>query len=254
MKRQSGFTLIELLVSLVLGLIIVGSTLAIYISTVKGSSDTVKAARLNHDLEMAMQIMINDIRRAGYWGGAVAGSNAMTNPFVRNTPANATSNILIPVSSCVLYTYDADGDGVVDGNEYYGFKLDGSTVRMRMSGSTTDSADCSDGSWNTGEIVDSNEVQITGLTFSFSAIAAAAGPPATPALPGTSRCFNIATQTAYAKPCANATAAELPSGNRAVETRQVNIVLTGRLVDDNTVVKTLTDTVKVRNDRIFTQP
>jgi hypothetical protein len=54
----------------------------------------------------------------------------------------------------------------------------------------------------------------------------------------------------------------LSPGDQAVETRQVAITLTGCLInqcgpdygDLDTVSKTLTGIVKVRNDRVFIQP
>lgn len=271
MKKQTGFSLIELMIAMALGLIIIAATVTIYVGTVKGSADTIKSTRLNHDLEMALSLMMNDIRRAGHWGGAVSGSDAKNNPFMEDTDA-PIANLRIPVSSCILYSYDADGNGVnedpdnlgfdpsgnaivvVSANEFYGFKLDGTTIRMRLTGTTTDSADCSNGNWGSGEIIDGDRIEITKLEFSLSAIAADVGPPATPELSGSSKCFNYTNQEPYYDPCSVVKAAgNLIAGEDALETRQVNIILTGRLIDDNSVIKTLTGTVKVRNDRFFTQ-
>ncbi|MDD5412107.1 MAG: prepilin-type N-terminal cleavage/methylation domain-containing protein [Methylobacter sp.] len=229
MKKQSGFTLIEIMIALLIGLIVIAATVTIYISTVKGSSDTLKSARLNHDLESAMSLIVNDIRRAGFWGGARAGADSSTNPFTIGT-----ADINMPLASCILYTYDADGDKVVDANEYYGFKLDGTTIRMRLTGTTT--ADCADGSWGTGEIIDSNKISVTALTFTTAY-----------------KCLDnsaIPAPLSYNSTCA---AASLVTGDKAVELRQINITLTGSLVSDPTVTKTLTGTVKIRNDRVFTQ-
>jgi len=239
MKKQSGFTLIEIMIALLIGLIIIAATITIYVSTIKGSSDTLKSARLNHDLESAMSLMVNDIRRAGYWGGAIAGADSSANPFTIGT-----ANIQMPSASCILYTYDANGNGLLPTaapfDEYYGFKLDGTTIRMRLTGTTT--ADCADGSWGTGEIIDGNKISITALTFiaAYKCLDTSAVPipPATVAV------------TSYNSTCA---VAALPAGHKAVESRQINITLTGSVVGDTTVTKTLTSTVKVRNDRIFTQ-
>jgi len=88
--KQKGFTLIELMIAMMLGLIVIGGALSIYISTIRSSSDVVNSARLNYDLDSAMQLMVNDIRRAGYWGGAVAGSDATNNNFTQ-VPAAATA-------------------------------------------------------------------------------------------------------------------------------------------------------------------
>ena len=59
--RQLGFSLIEIMIALLLGLVVVGGAITIYISTIRGSTDTLRSARLNHDLDSAMQLMINDI-------------------------------------------------------------------------------------------------------------------------------------------------------------------------------------------------
>jgi len=233
MKKQTGFTLIELMISMLIGLIVISATIGIYVNTIKGSTDTINSARLNYDLESVMSLMINDIRRAGYWGGAVVGADSATNPFTAGA-----ANIQFPTASCILYTYDGgngvtggvnhDSNGIVDADEYYGFKLDGSNIRMRLTGTTT--ADCADGSWSpTVE----QTVNITALTF-------------TPAY----KCLNTTTALSYNTTCA---AAALAAGTKAVESRQINIALTGQLVNDPTVTKTLNGIVKVRNDRIFTQ-
>jgi len=244
MIKSKGFTLIELMIAMVLGLFVVGVTLSIYVYTAKTSSETVKSARLNHDLELVMNVIVNELRRTGYWGGAIADSNALDNPFMA-----ANTIIQTPNSSCILYSYDADADGTVDDgsndginegvndtgdqNEYYGFKLDGTTIRMRLSGSTT--SDCNDGNWGTGELVDGEEVVITNLTFQFQ-----------------NSCLNVPVAAAsYALGSCSGFGA---SGEDIVERRKVNISITGQLADDAFVTKTLNDQVTVRNDYIFQIP
>ena len=230
MKKQSGFTLIEIMIALLIGLIIIAATITIYITTIKGSSDTLKSARLNHDLESAMSLMVNDIRRAGYWGKAIAGSDSSANPFTKGT-----ADVKIPIATCILYSYDADNppDGIPDNGEYYGFKLQGGAIRMRSADAAETTTDCTGAGWNTLTVEES--VSITGLRFSsaYKCLDNSADPPAS---------FNTT--------CA---AAALPVGDKAVESRQIDITLTGRVVGDTAVTKTLTSTVKVRNDRIFKQ-
>lgn len=236
MKKQHGFTLIELMLAITLGLIVIAATIGIYITTIKGSTDTINSARLNYDLDSLMSLMVNDIRRAGYWGGAVAGANSATNPFTIGI-----ANIQIPTAGCILYTYDADADGIVDANEYYGFKRVSSSslgsVLMRTAGTTT--ADCSDGSWETLTLNSGTQsLNITTLTFDITAY----------------KCLNVTTPSAYNGSCAAmVTAGLLLSGEKAIESRQIDIVLSGQLVNDPNVTKTLNGTVKVRNDRIFKQ-
>lgn len=236
--RQKGFTLVELMIAILLGLIVVGATITIYIATLRSSTDTVRSARLNYDLDAAMALMVNDIRRAGYWGGAVIGSDA------RDNPANLAANTLqIPNASCVLYSYDANGNGQISDDERYGFRLTNGALQMRLSGTTT--ADCNDGVWQALTLNSGGEqVEITTLTFSFV-------PIVTPPVPGQTKCLNRTANLSFNSTCADA---GLASNVNAVEIRQVNIVLAARVAADTAVTKTITNTVKVRNDRIFTQP
>jgi len=246
MKKQNGYTLIELMIAIALGLIVVGATIAIYISAVGSSSSTIKSARLNHDLEAVMALMISDIKRSGYWGGAVVGVDSRNNPFTA-----AATNINIPISTCILYSYDADGDGAVDDNEHYGFRLIDNTLKMRKTGATTNSADCSDGAWD--EFIDGNQLTITALNFSLAPVAAATP---FPALSAASRCLNITTDTVTnAADCADdATNCTAATPCNIAQKRVVNIQLSGRLTSDTAVTKTLSGTVEVRNSRLLTQP
>jgi prepilin peptidase dependent protein B len=180
--------------------------------------------------------MINDIRRAGYWGGAVVGADSSTNLFTIGT-----ANIQIPTAACILYSYDADRNGTPDNGEYYGFKLQSGAIKIRSTDTAETTTDCTGTGWSTLTVEES--VNITGLTFTSaykcldnSAIPI---PPATVAV------------TSFDSNCATAA---LPVGHKAVESRQINITLTGSLVSEPTVTKKLASTVKVRNDRIFTQP
>lgn len=248
---NDGFTLIELMIAILIGLIIIVAIGTIYITTYRSSSDTLKSAQLNHDMGTTALLMMNDIRRAGYWGGAVTGSEPKDNPFV-----TGTANLQIIGSDCILYTYDANASGFltpadqtddIDGTEYYGFKLNNGTVQMRLSGSTT--ADCDDGVWV--NLMDSAEINITDLRFSYVPDAVNI-----PNISATSRCLNVSAepQELSNKNCASAIADGDITAGEIVETRQVLYSMTGTLVDDATVLKTLSGSVKVRNDRYFTQP
>ena len=277
MKKQTGFTLIEIMISLLLGILVVGSTLAIYISSIQGSSDTMKSDRLNHDLEAAMAIMINDFRRAGYWGGAIAGSDAVENPYVQANPlvapALVVSNLQIMdftetvsgdvhTNGCILYSYDANDnatydtsadntDNVGETTEFYGFRIDRGAIWMRTSGNTT--ADCTQGAWQ--RFSDENQVNIPNIANVFTSA---------------NSCLNVRTGKSYPLKCIdnpnnNVTtddaedfagadgdaATDFQAGDRLVEIRQVDITLNGQLVDDATVQKTITGSVRVRNNRHF---
>lgn len=261
MKKSFGFTLIEIMISLALGLIIMAATLNMYIGTIKGTSDIVKSARLNYDMEMAMQFMVNDIRRAGSWGGAITGSNATLNSFTQDI---TNMNIMAADgtaggNTCIVYAYDADlrngdnedpanpgldmgGDAIVGTGELYGFKFESNTIKVRHSvtGLTTPGSPtaaelkCDNGNWK--NILDSDNIEITALTFTTDG----------------SDCYNKATSTKYDQACA-ATIADgnLTTGQAAVETREIRITMSGVVKGDVDVKKDLVSAVKVRTDRIF---
>jgi type IV pilus assembly protein PilW len=258
MKKQTGYTLIEIMIALLLGLIVVGAAVSIYIATVSSSSSIIKLTRLNHDLDAVMSLMINDIKRAGYWGGANVAADSRFNPFTA-----ATTKIQITSDTCILYTYDANGSGIstpndltddVDSNEYYGFKFEDNSIKMRKTcnpGSGTDCTNCTQGEWE--EFIDSDQLTITALNFSFAPIAASAP---FPALPAESRCLNVTTNTVTdAATCAaDATNCTVVSPCNIAEKRLVNIQLGGLLKSDPTATKSLGGTVEVRNNRLLTEP
>ncbi len=239
MKKQTGYTLIELMIALVLGLIVVGAAVSIYIATIRSSSDIIKSARLNHDLDSALALMVNDIRRAGYWGGAKVGSDSRVNPFTQ-----AATDFQNPSADCVLYTYDANADGIVDpnGHEYYGFKLNGTNIQMRLSGSSTNNCDLNSDDWETLNVSEGNEqIEVTGLTFTepFKCLRKRVG----------------VADLSYDTTCADAaTAGNLVTGDSVIETREISIAIEGRVKTDPAVIKKVTGQVKIRNDRVFTQP
>jgi prepilin peptidase dependent protein B len=240
MKKQTGYTLIELMIALVLGLIVVGAAVSIYIATIRSSSDIIKSARLSHDLDSALAIMVNDIRRAGYWGGAMVGSDSRNNPFTQ--PA---TDLHSPSADCVLYTYDANDDGIVDptnGHEYYGFKLNGTNIQMRLSGSSTNNCDLNTDDWETLNVSEGNEqIEVTSLTFTepFKCLRKRVG----------------VADLSYDTTCADAaTAGNLVTGDSVIETREIAIEIDGRVKSDPAVTKKVTGQVKIRNDRVFTQP
>lgn len=260
MKKQTGFTLIEIMIALLIGLIVIGATINIYIATVGSSSNIIKSARLNHDLEAVMTLMVNDIKRAGYWGGAIVEADSRDNPFTA-----ATANIQIPANTCILYSYDANSSGAltptvltddVDADEYYGFKFTNNSIQMRKTGTTT--ADCTDGTWE--EFIDGRQLRITNLQFSVVPVAGI--------LPATSRCLNVTNDNAAADAptpsgtppliCAENLASVPPfpiaTGDNLAEKRVINIQLTGQLKNEAAVTKTLNATVTVRNSRLFKQP
>ena len=238
MTKQAGLSLIEVMISLVIGLALLVAIISIYGVVVRGSRDTLNSARLNHNIEAAMNLMASEIRRSGYWRNATVSANPLLNPFMLEKSDLSIKN----GGDCILYSYDAndaDGedDGSGDGNstndiendEYYGFKLENGAIRMRLSISDSDSADdCDHGAW--GIFTDVNQINISELTFASN-------------IALDNRCLNFTTTE---RTCSAAI-----TGDELAEKRIIDITITGNLISDPNVTHTLSSRVEVRNNRLY---
>jgi prepilin peptidase dependent protein B len=86
-----------------------------FLSTLQSSNHTLKMSKLNQDLTSVMQLMVNEVRRAGYTSETLL---IPTTPMVYDADS---------VNSCFLYSHgDKDGNVVKRG-----FILTGSVLMMR---------------------------------------------------------------------------------------------------------------------------
>jgi len=205
--------MVELMVSITVGLIIMAGVIGLFVNTVKASSDAIKMTRLNQELRAAMDVMTRDIRRSGYWGNAAsaigppATSASNNNPFDLIDTGAYTGQ---PANSCIIYRYDEDSDGVLDSNEYFGFKLRDQAVQSRSENEACGESE----DWD--DITDKQTVLITELNFDFS----------------------------------NPKSISVTSGiNSKLAIREVTIMLKGELKSDPTVTREIKETVRVRSDK-----
>src|ERR1035437_3149077 len=139
-RRERGVSLVELMVGLTVGLIIVDAAASVYITAVRGGADTLRSAKLNMELRRAMDLMVYEIRRAGYTAGT---TNLASNPFML-TSANLTLVLTPGGYDCILFSYDANGSGAVNSADFFGFRKNGSAISMRYGGTApSTSAGCS---------------------------------------------------------------------------------------------------------------
>lgn len=258
LRRQIGFTLIELMVGIAVGLIVLLGMSSVYLNTARGSRTTTTANQLNQDLRAVMDIMVNDIRRAGYWDGAGAGANPFT---------TVTTDLQIGAGgNCVLYSYDAmyagGAAGVVNGGvDVLGFRLSGGVVQTLdptanlavTSTATPCAAATASAAWQ--NLTDDRAITVTTLTFdTIGSKCISFVPSAYDALDNTT--YTAWTTSGGTVSACNATTANgapataPPATNATVETRLVNITLTAQSVTDATLASTLTETVLVRNNRV----
>ena len=289
-RYQRGFSLVELLVSLATGLFLLAGVMGIFSATLSSQGSVLKATRLNQELRNIMDLISRDVRRAGYWGFASAtgqpegtltlsgtsgsitvtssgtpfgalGSGvigrtlmtdygaatitAYTNPStvsatVTHTFSSTTineggwmlsnlftesANDLTASGSCIQYTYDRNGDSAIDANERFAFRLNSGVVQMYPGSGTAPVCASVAGTW---EDLSSDSITITTLTFSAA----------------DTECINL---SAGATDCGASTPA---SGDVLTYIREVDMTITGELASDSSVSRSLTETVRLRNDKI----
>ena len=255
-RRQAGASLVELMVGLVVGLVVVLGALAMYVGASKTGRDTVLTNRYNQDLRAVMDIMVSDLRRAGYSGGPATNTNIFT--------AAATDVRIVGADrDCILFAYDttwrgaAASAGVVDtGLDFSGFRLNNGVVEaLRSTGMTsTNQATCDGLGWE--PLNDSRVIVVTDLQFDFggSSCVVAAPQSYNPASASTFTTWTTTSPTAVGAcdPAAPGAPSPFPAATNAFsELRRVTITLQGRTNETNAIERDpLVETVVLRNNRV----
>jgi hypothetical protein len=238
--------------------------ISVYIAVADSSAQTLKQSRLNQEMSAIMNVMTNDIRRAGYW--VSAGANLPhENPYMafdatdHDAKTNAlqvrdsSANVFISdqaSGSCIIYTYDTNEDAntTVESVEHFGFRWFGSEtdpLQMKIGGTVNTCGD-SNNDWQ--PVNDTKSIKITGLTFDL----------------GNSTCINSSepddvedggdasvVDDAIEYNCFTVTP---DSGEVLTIVREVAITLNAKLANDDLVKASMNQTVRVRNDLVRKQP
>lgn len=216
-RANSGITLIELLIALTINVILLAGVINVISLAVGHENKLSDQNQLNQQLQTVMQLMANDIRRAGYWANArtdlATGKN--TNPFMATT----TNLQVNSTNDCILFTYDAANNGSLPAisntgdDDRYGYRLVGAILQARPPGATFS---CTAPATEWENLLDPTRIKITNFTVTLSQ---------------------------HLVPN-NAPAAKLAM-------RSVDISITGQLINDATVTKTLSQHIRVRNDQLL---
>jgi len=215
LKTQNGITLIELLIGMAVGLVVLAGMIFFLVNLSQYSVSTIRQVRLNYELQAAMSLLTKDIRRAGYHFNAknMIGLGVNSNPFM-----SATTDISVPSTSCVLFSYDLDNDGALPSlntppnDERFGYRLNNQIIQTRSQIDTNFS--CNSGSWD--DLTNIKIIEVTNLTFSLiNTVIPLKSPPTT----------------------------------ESVVIRNLAISITARLASDNSVTQTLSTNLRIRNDK-----
>jgi type IV pilus assembly protein PilW len=210
-RSQRGVSIVELMVGMTIGLIVISSITALLVNALQANNDVVRASRVNQELRAAMDLMVREIRRAGYRGdhadyiGLLSSGQTYSNTVVVSEDGTQLD-----------LAYDADrSGGTFSADETYGFRLSNGAVQALRGGT-----------WS--NLTDPGYTRITKLAFCF--------------LPSED-------DECLVEPPA-ASQVTIAGGSTYVVVKELRITLTGEAVADPSIVRSLRETVRVRNDEV----
>lgn len=123
MKKQKGFSIIELMVGLVLGLVVLVGAGGLFSTTLASNSSTVKQQRFDQTVQVLLDLMSSDIRRAGYanhftLADATSGTAADATKAVTLAPLFNGGHYFAS-ATCLLLTNSTP----TANQRFYGYKL-----------------------------------------------------------------------------------------------------------------------------------
>lgn len=208
--------MVELLVGLALGLFIVATGITLLAGNLRQNRALMLESRLMQDLRSACDIITRDLRRAGFWDGAVqavqlpAATPGIPNPYAALAPSAAASDAV-----SFSFSRDTSENQSLDSNEQFGFRLRGGVIQMRL------------GAANWQALTDAN----TAIIAEFS-------------VAPTIQEIDLAAHCAV--PCAAADADCPPR----LLVRSLSVSISARASADPTVQRSLHSSVRLRNDTI----
>lgn len=215
-NTQRGLTLIELMVAMTIGLIVIAAALTFVGRHLRESRSAQVELRLMQDLRSATDLIGRDLRRAGHWGNSGAGV------WQRDTDALATNPyaFVTITSNDVAFNFSRDlaENQTLDTNEQFGFRLRAGVVEFLLGNAK----------WQA--LTDANTVTITSFTV-------------TPSVQHVS----LEGMCASACSAADTASATCPPQQHI---RSLNVALVGRAVTDASVMRSVQNQVRLRNDAI----
>ncbi len=211
-----GISMVELLVGLAVGLFIAAAGVTLMAGNLRENRALMLESRLMQDLRTAADIITRDLRRAGYWAGAVAsvqvlpGTPATPNPYLAVAPAAAASDAV-----SFAFSRDTSENQTLDSNEQFGFRLRRGVIEMQL------------GSGNWQALTDANTLVVTRFLV-------------TPTIEE----LSLAGQCA--RPCTSVTL-DCPPRQQV---RSLDVSIQARSSADASVQRSLRSSVRLRNDAV----
>ncbi|HEY1092205.1 MAG TPA: prepilin-type N-terminal cleavage/methylation domain-containing protein [Burkholderiaceae bacterium] len=141
-RKQLGLSMVELMVGVTVGMIVVAGAVTMVVSQITEHRRLMLETQVQQDLRAAADMMMREMRRAGFWEQAQAGvwspgtsTPLLNNPYVAMTPASAAAG----QSSVAFSVSSADRNSVPENNladpaERFGFSLQDDTLEYTLAG------------------------------------------------------------------------------------------------------------------------
>lgn len=229
-RAARGLSIMELLVGVAVGLFVLAGASLVTSNQLTDNRRMLLETQIQQDLRAAMDIISRDIRRSGYWGNAYKSvqpeTTVLTNPYQPVGVLSGTTNV---VSDSIVYSYSHDHDllraetDAVEPEEENGFSLD----------------------------TDANGI---GVIYAQLNRDGPAQPLTDPSVMNVTQfdvrvdTTEIPLQVCGTPPCPPATSGCGPRSSIFV--RQVVMTISGTAVHDASVRRTVSNTVRLRNDQV----
>lgn len=234
-SRQRGLSIVELLVGVAVGLFIIGGGVKLFVDNLTNNRRMLVETRVNQDLRAAADLIVRDLRRAGYWQNAQAGVEppGLLNPYrvVDDTT----------VANQISYSYAKDNNNIRAATEEFGVKreVDGATgrgvIQMRTGGG-----------WQTITDPGTLDIPVGGLSIPASTIRNVE-------MWDSCTCLfeRTCVQEQFLDPNPITGVTGVYFNNRPrLAVRQYTLVLSGSAATDARVVREIRQSVRVRNDEV----
>ncbi len=164
-RHERGISLIETLVAMALGLLVLAGVLQLTNQLIDGNTATIKVARLEQDTRTVLDIIIQDLRRAGNFPEAARDlgdvhrflQDQPTAPLIDGDPLQTGK-----AGSSIIYAY-RENDGKLTQAK---FSLDAKAGTVQMHTGTASAAET---------ITDSNFMTVIGLVFTPTLVSQKSG-------------------------------------------------------------------------------
>lgn len=218
-SRQRGMTLMETMVSLALSLVVTSAMVSLMANSLGTATRIIQMSQLTDELRNSMSMMTRDVRRANYNVNA-AFCYANSDCGIDGS-ATQFADIAITGGNCFTYGLDRDFDGNAATDSAGGFR------RVATAGIGRIEMWIGDNAPNCSATNNANWVAVTDPDFVDVTT------------------FTVSDANSFAE------SVEGEAGSTITQrTRQIDVVLAGRLIRDNNITREIHDTIKARNDVI----